>query len=501
MAATKVTVRWDKMTLKDLEVDVSEPVELFRTQLWTLTGVPPDRQTLIVKGKKLKDEDSWENIRLRPNSVIMMMGSAAQIPEAPKEKVKFVEDMEAENSEDGEHYQMVKRGLTNMGNTCYMNSTVQCLNQVDELRGFLKPLKEQSSSNDVRVKLGQSLDQLLERLDPEARSPLSFRPEAFFRVLTQVHPAFGELQQGAVYKQQDAEECWSLVLSQLAMALSKDKNGENPIDRLFGITMEETCTNTEGTDEVIQTNRVDRLLRCHIGNKTSHLYEGLKDGLEEEITRNSQALGRDALWKQTNRIKTLPPYLGIHFVRFRWKPVERVKAKILRSVSFPFTLDVLDLCSDDLQVQLKEKREDARKRRDGEIERITSGKGKQDGDVNVDMQAKPSGSAQTEAAGASEGSNAAKEANGNEKGDVGPPLVVNAEIGVYELIAVLTHQGRIAESGHYISYCKDSKDGTWYKFDDDRVTPQQEDDIRKLTGGGDWHIAYMCLYRARNSFD
>mmetsp|Transcript_1948 Transcript_1948/g.5830 ORF Transcript_1948/g.5830 Transcript_1948/m.5830 type:complete len:500 (-) Transcript_1948:245-1744(-) len=499
MAATKVTVRWDKTTLKDLEVDTSEPVELFRTQLWTLTGVPPERQTLIVKGKKLKDEDSWDKIGLRPNSMIMMMGSAAEIPEAPKEKVVFQEDMEADGSEEGENYHMVKRGLANMGNTCYMNSTVQCLNQVNELRGFLKPLKEQNTTSDARIKLGQSLDQLLEKLDPETRNPLSFRPEAFFRVLTQVNPSFGELQQGAVYKQQDAEECWSLILSQLAMALPKSNDGTNPIDRLFGVTMEETCTNAEETGEVIQTTRVDRLLRCHIGNKTSHLYEGLKDGLEEEITRNSQVLGRDALWKQTNRIKKLPPYLGIHFVRFRWKPVERVKAKILRSVSFPFTLDVLELCSEDLQVQLKEKREEARKRRDEEINKITSGKSDQDGDTK--MEEKPSEPASTGEAGASESKDVVKEENGGKKEDAGPPLVVDAEIGVYELVAVLTHQGRVAESGHYISYCKDSKDGTWYKFDDDTVTPQKEDDIRKLTGGGDWHIAYMCLYRARNTFD
>ena len=37
----------------------------------------------------------------------------------------------------------------------------------------------------------------------------------------------------------------------------------------------------------------------------------------------------------------------------------------------------------------------------------------------------------------------------------------------------------------------------WWKFDDDAVTPVTTDDILKLDGGGDWHMAYLCLYRER----
>ena len=37
----------------------------------------------------------------------------------------------------------------------------------------------------------------------------------------------------------------------------------------------------------------------------------------------------------------------------------------------------------------------------------------------------------------------------------------------------------------------------WWKFDDDTVTPVKTEEILKLDGGGDWHMAYMCLYRER----
>ncbi len=72
--------------------------------------------------------------------------------------------------------------------------------------------------------------------------------------------------------------------------------------------------------------------------------------------------------------------------------------------------------------------------------------------------------------------------------------------GQYDLVAVLTHVGRAADSGHYIGWVKDTstpKSTGWLKFDDDRVSPCSEEEITKLEGGGDWHTAYICLYRAK----
>lgn len=69
--------------------------------------------------------------------------------------------------------------------------------------------------------------------------------------------------------------------------------------------------------------------------------------------------------------------------------------------------------------------------------------------------------------------------------------------GQYDLIAVLTHVGRAADSGHYIGWVKQKSGDDWWKFDDDKVSPCHQDDIMKLEGGGDWHTAYICLYRAK----
>jgi len=68
--------------------------------------------------------------------------------------------------------------------------------------------------------------------------------------------------------------------------------------------------------------------------------------------------------------------------------------------------------------------------------------------------------------------------------------------GFYELQAVLTHKGRSSSSGHYVAWVKHSED-VWLMCDDDNVQPVTSEDVLKLSGGGDWHIAYVLLYGPR----
>lgn len=35
----------------------------------------------------------------------------------------------------------------------------------------------------------------------------------------------------------------------------------------------------------------------------------------------------------------------------------------------------------------------------------------------------------------------------------------------------------------------------WFKYDDDLVTKVKLEDVLNLRGGGDWHMAYYCVYR------
>ena len=73
----------------------------------------------------------------------------------------------------------------------------------------------------------------------------------------------------------------------------------------------------------------------------------------------------------------------------------------------------------------------------------------------------------------------------------------DCDTGFYDLCAVLTHQGRQADGGHYVGWAK-GDDGKWRKYDDDVVTDATPEEVLDLCGGGDRAMAYMCLYRRKS---
>lgn len=68
--------------------------------------------------------------------------------------------------------------------------------------------------------------------------------------------------------------------------------------------------------------------------------------------------------------------------------------------------------------------------------------------------------------------------------------------GTYALIAVVTHEGKTSDSGHYTTFVKE--EDTWIHFDDEKKFTTTENDVLKLCGGCDGPMACMCLYKSVN---
>ncbi|KAK9281340.1 hypothetical protein L1049_004240 [Liquidambar formosana] len=476
-----VSVKWQKELFPAVEIDTSQPPYVFKCQLYDLTGVPPERQKIMVKGGLLKDDADWSTLGVKEGQKLMMMGTADEIVKAPEKGPVFMEDLPEEEQVVAVGH---SAGLFNLGNTCYMNSTVQCLHSVPELKSALIKYPHSGRSNDLDQSshlLTVATRDLFNELDKNVK-PVA--PMQFWMVLRKKYPQFGQLHNG-VFMQQDAEECWTQLLYTLSQSLKSPGSSENldTVKALFGVELMSRVHCQESGEESSETESVYSL-KCHISQEVNHLHEGLKHGLKSELEKASPSLGRSAIYLKESRINGLPRYLTIQFVRFFWKRESNQKAKILRKVDYPLELDIYDLCSDDLRKKLEAPRQILRDEEGKKLGLKTNEKGSGLKDKDVKM---------SDAEGSSNGSEESSMASSQE----GFPSDKETQLtGIYDLVAVLTHKGRSADSGHYVGWVK-QESGKWIEYDDDNPIPQREEDITKLSGGGDWHMAYICMYKAR----
>ena len=92
---TTITIKWKKKVFESVPVNLSDTVAMLKEQLFSLTGVAPDKQKVIMGGKTLKDELSIESFGVKHGSVLQMMGNASETWVKPDMQVKFVDDLPA----------------------------------------------------------------------------------------------------------------------------------------------------------------------------------------------------------------------------------------------------------------------------------------------------------------------------------------------------------------------------------------------------------------------
>jgi ubiquitin carboxyl-terminal hydrolase 14 len=402
----------------------------------------------------------------KKGAVILLLGTTEQLDQVPVEKTKFIEDM-SEN--EIAHAIQLPAGLVNLGNTCYLNAVVQCLRSVPELRDSLKELKSDSSYAPAEP-MTLAMKGVFDQMERNA----TVTPIMLLQTLHAAFPQFAQTGEKGTYRQQDANECWIEVTKMLQQKLpmkqteGNTKNFPSLIEQYFGGTFNCEMKCTEADEEAPSKSQENFLqLSCFINQEVKYMHSGLRLRLNEQLTKRSPTLDRDAIYMKQSLISRLPAYLTINFVRFQYKGKEGINAKVLKDIKFPIEFDIFDLCTPELQQKLIPMRTKFKEIEDAAVDKVKDTKLPKNAKVEEEK---------------------TRSLPFSFEDDLG-----SNNSGFYTLQAVLTHQGRSSSSGHYVGWVRHKGD-QWHKFDDDTVTPVTSEEILRLSGGGDWHVAYLLLY-------
>ncbi|KAG0138468.1 hypothetical protein HOY82DRAFT_511881 [Tuber indicum] len=352
---------------------------------------------------------------------------------------------------------------------------------------------------------------------------------SFLEELRTSFPRFAKKGKYGRYGQQDAEELYSHIISQLKQKQRIDLRGEcfptwhSFIDKDLSGQMVSTlrCDEEPQDKPLTQSFHTFLNLNYQISSSSNHLRDGLLAGLSAVIPKYSPRLGRYASYTKTSRITRLPRYLTCLFVPVHRNRKINKRVKCNPKVIFPFELDATEFCAEVLRHDhspaprgLRDLCKDAVdcNRAGGSLGNLKSTAANPDDAAGGVVPANGFGAARSPlgspAEGEMKGEAMAKSKEAN-LGDGEQWLIEHNHVisqdegcnvsGLYELMGVITHEGTNSGSGRYCSYVKKGGgEDLWWCYRGEGVEEVPRHRIKTMAdaGASQCHNPLVLLYRA-----
>ncbi|KAK8719652.1 hypothetical protein OTU49_013890 [Cherax quadricarinatus] len=219
-------------------------------------------------------------------------------------------------------------GLPNLGNTCYINSIIQCLYSINTLRDYLTHdefRKYINSKSEQKGKVVLAVAQVFKALSSGAVKDIFKKINSLKNVIEDLDEEF----RGS--HQHDAHDLLAGLLTWLHNDLVKLNDSSSIISKLFNIEHESVITCDKNKQVICCTKEVFSNLTLSVSEGNAQLLQDLlnKHYAQRKISWDCHFCGQEHLCNHDMKIVHLPPVLFIHLSRYSSQGPKGKKTQVL----------------------------------------------------------------------------------------------------------------------------------------------------------------------------